>query len=345
MISNADLLPEKRPIPVSIKLGLLTLVLAFLVLANLLGGARWLSPAILMQLFEPPGNSHELLVLQARLPRILIGLLAGMALAMAGIVIQALCRNPLADPGLLGVNAGASASLVTLSLLPIAAEWGLFWQALPGALLASACVYMLSLLQQASGQSQAPVRLILAGAAISAVLGAYVQARVLLNPQLFDGFRYWMAGSLAGLSWADVHALWPYLIPSAVTLWLLSPGLNLLLLDRSTALSLGASLQRHSVLAWLSATLLCAAATAVVGPLAFVGLASGHLARAWLPQSFRLLLPGAALIGAVLVLLADLMARTLLPPRELLTGILIAALGAPFLYFSARSAAGERSAS
>ncbi len=336
MTAEVSVHSGKASRPAAVKLSLLVLLLALLVLASLLAGARWLSPIWLMQMFEVSDNSHELLVLQARLPRALVGILAGAALAVAGTVIQALCRNPLADPGLLGVNAGASASLVTLSLLPFAAEWGLFWQALPGALLASAFVYLLSWVQHLSGQSQAPVRLILAGAAISAVLGAYVQARVLLNPQLFDGFRYWMAGSLSGLGWADVHALWPYLIPAGVLLWLLAPGLNLLLLDRSTALSLGVSLQRHSALAWLCATLLCAAATAVVGPLAFVGLAAGHLARVWLPQSFRVLLPGAALIGAILVLLADILARTLLPPRELLTGIMIAVLGAPFLYFATR---------
>ncbi|WP_220183870.1 FecCD family ABC transporter permease [Marinobacterium marinum] len=326
-----------------ILLGLLALLLG-LVVMNLLWGARMLSPVWLMHMFEPPGDRHELLVLQARAPRVLAGVLAGMALAVAGTVIQALCRNPLADPGLLGVNAGASASLVTLSLLPFASEWGVFWQALPGALLASAFVYALSQVQSALGQAQAPVRLILAGAAISAVLGAYVQARVLLNPQLFDGFRYWMAGSLSGLGWSEVNALWPYLVPAGLMLVLLAPGLNLLLLDRSTAVSLGMSLQRHTILAWLSATLLCAAATSVVGPLAFVGLAAGHLARAWLPMSFRVLLPGAALAGGILVLSADLLARVLLPPRELLTGIMIALLGAPFLYSAARTA-GEYKAS
>lgn len=331
-----------RHTPVHLKLGGLLALLGLLLIANLLGGAHWLAPRWLMHLFSPPDGSHELLVLQARLPRVICGLLAGIALAIAGIIMQTLCRNPLADPGLLGVNAGASASLVTLSLLPLAAEWGVFWQALPGALLASAGVYLLSRLQQSDGQAPNPTRLLLAGAAISAVLGAYVQARVMLNPQLFDGFRYWMAGSLAGLGWVEVSALWPYLIPAALVLWLMSPSLDLLLLDRNTALSLGAHLQRHSAIAWLCATLLCAAATAVVGPLAFVGLAAGHLARAWFPCSLRLLLLGAGLIGALLVLMADLFSRTLLPPRELLTGIMIAALGAPFLYLIARRGNTER---
>ncbi|BCV57710.1 FecCD family ABC transporter permease [Shewanella algae] len=315
-------------------LGLLT-ILVLLVLANLLFGARTLPLTMLGKLWQPAANDHLSLVLQARLPRLLCGMLAGMALAMAGCVIQALCRNPLADPGLLGVNAGASASLVTLGLWSATAGLSLFWQALPGALLASALVYMMSRAQQSQGQSAA-VRLILAGAAISAVLGAYVQARVLLNPQLFDGFRYWMAGSLSGLGWPEFHALWPYLLPAAALLWLLAPALNLMLLDNHTAKALGASQGWQGLLAWLGATLLCAAATAIVGPLAFVGLASAHLARRYLTLNFRLLLPGAALIGGAMVLLADLLARVLMPPAELLTGIMVALLGAPFLYLMAR---------
>ncbi|WP_217525698.1 FecCD family ABC transporter permease [Vibrio metschnikovii] len=315
-------------------IGLLS-TLILLMLANLLFGARTLPVSMLGKLWQPTADDHLSLVLQARLPRLLCGMLAGMALAMAGCVIQVLCRNPLADPGLLGVNAGASASLVTLSLLPATASLSLLWQALPGALLASSLIYLLSRAQQ-SLASSSPIRLILAGAAISAVLGAYVQARVLLNPQLFEGFRYWMAGSLSGLTWQDVHRLWPYVLSASVLLWLLAPALNLMLLDTHTAKALGSSQRWQNLLAWLAATLLCAATTAIVGPLAFVGLASAHLARRYLTLNLRLLLPASALIGGIMVLLADLLARVLMPPTELLTGIMVAILGAPFLYAMAR---------
>lgn len=323
---------RRRGIPVLLGLGLLCL---FAACADLLLGGRWLSPGWLTTLFADAGGNLNILVIQARLPRMVVALLVGMGLAIAGCVIQALCRNPLADPGLLGVNAGASASLVTLGLFPATALWGQFWQALPGALLASVFVLALSRAQSGTNTSD-PTRLILAGAAISAALGAYVQGLVVLNPTLFNQAKFWLAGSLSGMQWQHVNALWPYVLPTAFGLWLFSPALNTLALGRDTATALGANKRWQLAGAWLGATVLSAAATAVVGPLAFVGLSSAHLARRILPQNFRLLIPGTALIGATLVVTADMLARTVLAPVELLTGIMIAVIGAPFLYLVAR---------
>lgn len=311
---------------------ILLIILSFsAIISGLLLGTTTLSPFYLLRLFSENNLNHDTLIIQARLPRVLIGLLAGMSLAMAGCVMQALTRNPLADPGLLGVNAGANASIITLSLLSFSANWPLFWLAIPGALLTSVMVYLLS-----RGHNQPPTRLILSGAAISAVLGAYVQARVIVNPSLFSDLKYWMSGSLSGLQLSDINTIWPYFIIATVILLLLAPALNLLSIDRNIAISLGANLRWQPQLGWLGATILCAASTATVGSLTFVGLASAHLSRFIAPQDFRWQLPISALIGGNLVVIADVIARTLMPPTELITGIVVAMLGAPFLYLAVR---------
>ena len=211
----------------------------------------------------------------SRVPRTLLAFLTGSALAVAGALIQTLTRNPLADPGLLGVNAGAAASIVTLALVTGGLPAHPFWAALPGALAASAAVYWLG----AGGRGLMPVRLILAGAALNAVLYAYVQAVALLRSDIFDVYRFWAVGSLAGHSLAAAGIAAPYVAAGLLLALALARPLNLLALGGGMARALGLSAGRHRLAGLLCMAVLAAAAAAACGPIAFVGLAVPHVAR------------------------------------------------------------------
>ena len=196
-------------------LGLCALLLAACTLGSLWLGSKDLAPADVWRALTRPDDSYAALVLASRVPRTLLAFLTGSALAVAGALIQTLTRNPLADPGLLGVNAGAAASIVTLALVTGALPAHPFWAALPGALAASAAVYWLG----AGGRGLMPVRLILAGAALNAVLYAYVQAVALLRSDIFDVYRFWAVGSLAGHSWPPPASPRPMSPPACCWPW------------------------------------------------------------------------------------------------------------------------------
>ncbi|WP_241119480.1 FecCD family ABC transporter permease, partial [Achromobacter xylosoxidans] len=199
-------------------------LLAGAAVASLWLGSRGLSAATVWRVLLQPDDSHAALVVASRIPRTLLALLTGAALAVAGALIQALTRNPLADPGLLGVNAGAAASIVTAALLLGGLPAHPFWAALPGALGAAAAVYLIG----AGGRGLQPVRLILAGAAVNAVLFAYVQAVALLRDDIFDAYRFWAVGSLAGQSLDVALRAAPYIGTGLLLAAMLARPLNLL---------------------------------------------------------------------------------------------------------------------
>lgn len=276
-----------------------------------------------------PDDGYTSAVVQSRLSRTALGLLAGAALAVAGAVIQGLTRNPLGDPGLLGVNAGASASVVVVTALAGSTAGRTVWAALPGALLATVAVYVIG-----SGGPRGratPVRLVLAGAAISAVLLAFVQAVALANTDVFVSYRFWVIGSLAGRPEDTVGLVLPFVAVGLLLAAVLPRGLNALALGDETATSLGLNAGRTRVLGAASATVLAAAAVAAVGPVAFVGLAVPHVVRSFTGSDHRWLLPYCAVLGPVLLLGADVVGRVVARPGELMVGVVTAFLGAPFL--------------
>lgn len=313
-------------------LGLCALLLAACTLGSLWLGSKDLAPADVWRALTRPDDSYAALVLASRVPRTLLAFLTGSALAVAGALIQTLTRNPLADPGLLGVNAGAAASIVTLALVTGALPAHPFWAALPGALAASAAVYWLG----AGGRGLMPVRLILAGAAINAVLYAYVQAIALLRSDIFDVYRFWAVGSLAGHSLAAAGLAAPYVAAGLLLALALARPLNLLALGGGMARALGLSAGRHRLAGLLCMAVLAAAATAACGPIAFVGLAVPHVARRLAGPDLRWQLAFCLLLGPVLMLAADILARLLRAPAELLTGVVVAFIGAPFLLAALR---------
>lgn len=281
-----------------------------------------------------PDDGYTSAVVQSRLSRTALGVLAGAALAVSGAVIQGLTRNPLGDPGLLGVNAGASASVVLVTALSGGTAGRSVWAALPGAVVATVAVYLIG-----SGGPRGratPVRLVLAGAAIAAVLTALVQAVTLADTEVFTTYRFWVIGSLAGRPEDTVGLVLPYVLAGLLLAALLTRGLNALALGDETATSLGLNAGRTRALAGASATVLAAASVAAVGPVAFVGLAVPLVVRSFTGSDHRWLLPYCALLGPVLLLAADVVGRVVARPGELMVGVVTAFVGAPFLVVAVR---------
>ncbi len=312
--------------------GLLVGVLIVLLaaLASLLVGSHAVPMAVVFDALYQPDlhNDHHLIVRELRVPRTLVALLAGLALGAAGTLMQALTRNPLAEPGLLGVNAGAALAVILgVALFGLTQVGQYILLAFLGAGVAGVAVFLLG---QAGGNDSNPVRLVLAGAGLTMLL-ASLTGIVVLNtpPQVYDHFRHWAAGSLAGSSTATL--LWPAL---AITLGLglaaaLMPQLNALALGRDLGRALGVNLRLTWALACVALMLLAGSATAIAGPIGFVGLVAPHLARALVGPDYRRMLPYAALIAALLLLGADLLGRVLAAPAELAAGTLALLLGGP----------------
>ncbi|WP_344172875.1 FecCD family ABC transporter permease [Pilimelia columellifera] len=300
-------------------------------------GARPLAPEVVWNaLTDPDGGEAAVIVWEHRLPRTLLGVLVGVALGLAGALMQALTRNPLADPGLLGVTMGASAAVVVgIAFLGVGALTGYLWFAVAGAAGASALVYLIS------GRSAAPDRMVLAGAAISAVLLAFTSAVLLQRPDAFRDFRFWDVGSLAGRGLDVAAQTGPLIGFGAVVALALARPLNALALGEDSARSLGAAVGRTRIWGALAVTALCGAATAAAGPIGFVGLVVAHAARIIIGPDLRWLLPCAALLTPSLLLAADIVGRLAIAPAELSVGVVTAVIGAPvFIALCRRSRLG-----
>lgn len=275
-----------------------------------------------------PGNNDHLLVRLLRVPRSLLAIVVGCALGAAGAVMQALTRNPLADPGLLGVTGGAAAAIVAaVAFFGIVDITGYLWFALAGAALAAVAVYLLG----GARRGIDPVRLVLAGVALTVVLQALTQV-VLLNSEdvVFDQFRHWAVGSLQGRGWG---VLWPAALATlagAGLAWALARPLDAVMLGDELGQALGANPGRTWALAMLSVVVLAGAATAAAGPLSFVGLTAPHLARALAGPGHRWLLPYSMLLAALMVLVADILGRWVARPGEIGVGVMVALLCGPF---------------
>lgn len=312
----------------------LLLLLALAIALSLLIGAKPLPPSVIVDAFSGSCQSADcIIVLDARLPRTLAGLLAGCALGLAGALMQTLTRNPLADPGLLGVNSGASFAIVLgAALLGITSPQEQLLMAFCGAFVASLLVAFTG--SQGGGQLS-PVRLTLAGVALAAVLEGLSNGIALLNPDVYDQLRFWQAGSLDIRTLQTLKiVLLPVLIAAVVTLFL-SRALNSLSLGADTATALGSRVARTQLIGLLAITVLCGSATALVGPIAFIGLMMPHMARWLVGADHRWSLPVTLLATPALLLFADVLGR-LLVPGELRVSVVSAFIGAPVLIWLVR---------
>ncbi|MEY9873050.1 iron complex transport system permease protein [Streptacidiphilus sp. MAP12-33] len=303
-----------------------TLLLAVLVLSLALG-AKPLSPGAVWQGLTDPAAPGYDVVHGMRLPRTLLGLLAGAALGLAGGVMRALTRNPLADPGLLGVNAGASAAVVTASaFLGLSGFGGAVWFAFAGAAVVAVLVHAVG-----GGRAATPTRLVLAGTAVNAALYSYVSAVELLDTDALDRMRFWTVGSLASARSGTVVAMAPFVLAGLALALVLARPLGALALGEDSARALGARLPVTRAAATVAVTLLCGAATAACGPLVFVGLLTPHLVARLTGPDPRRQLPYCALFGPVLLLGADVLGRLVARPGELPVGVVTAVAGGVLL--------------
>ncbi|PTA67356.1 iron ABC transporter permease [Deinococcus arcticus] len=321
----------RRVWPLWLGLGAGALVLALL--ASLACGASDLTvPQVLRLLLAPDDSTGSLVVHTLRLPRTVVAALAGAGLGVSGLMLQAVTRNPLADPGILGVEAGGALAILVMVVFFPAAPGGLFVPAafLGGALTASVAY------SAARRVGVTPLRLALAGVAVASLVGAATRVIQLLWEQRAQGALFALSGSVAGRTWEHAAQVAPWVGLGLVLSALLTPRLNLLALGEDVARGLGARLKRDSGVVTGLGVLLAAASVSVVGPVGFVGLIVPHAARRFMGPDHRLSLPLAALLGAALLVLADTAARLVDKPAETPVGILVAAAGAPFFVLLAR---------
>ncbi|GAA0235520.1 FecCD family ABC transporter permease [Cryptosporangium japonicum] len=309
----------------------IVVVLAVLCLVSIAVGARSMPLGhVLDALFTPDrAPDDELAIVRGlRVPRTVLGLLTGASIGLAGALMQGLTRNPLADPGLLGVSAGASLGIVVaVGVLHVGDFYGYIWFAILGAVLASALVYVLGGLGHGGAT---PVKLALAGVGVTFFLGSVTSAIVLASPAALDRFRFWSAGSLAGQDTGTIWRVAPFLVVGIVVALCSAPALNTLALGDRMARALGRRVGLVRVTGAVAVTLLAAASVAVTGPIVFVGLVVPHLVRLITGPDYRLLLPFTLLLSPALLLAADVLGRVVVRPGEMQVGVIVAFIGAPF---------------
>jgi iron complex transport system permease protein len=285
--------------------------------------------------FNYDSSSYEELVVRTmRLPRTLIALGVGAALGVTGAVMQAITRNPLADTSILGVSGGASFAIVTaIFYFGITSPYQFVWFSFAGALAASILVFTVG----ASGRDgPTPLKLTLAGVVISALLGAWTSALVLLDEQTMDVARFWLAGSVAG---RPLNVFWivsPFLFIGTAACIFMGHQLNVMSMGEETARSLGMNTSRTRIICGILVVVITGAATAAAGPIGFVGLAVPHMVRAVIGPDYRWILAYSVIVGAIFLTGADILGRVVLGTGELQVGIVTALLGAPFLVYLAR---------
>ena len=282
-------------------------------------------------LLNPGTDPQSQIIWNIRMPRTIVGALVGINLSLSGAILQAIMRNPLADPHIIGISSGAGLAGVVIMILFPALEYLITPVAFVGAMLASICIYIL-----AWKNGIKPVRIILAGVAVSAFLSAGISGLMIFYSDRVHGALMWMVGGLAARSWPHVSIILPYAAIGLVLALASASYLNILQLGDEMARGLGVNVEVTRIVMTAIAALLAASAVSVVGLLGFVGLVVPHAARLLIGSDYRFLLPAAALLGVAIVTLSDTFARVIFAPIELPVGIIMAFLGAPFFLFLLR---------
>ncbi|MGW3889885.1 FecCD family ABC transporter permease [Micromonospora chokoriensis] len=313
------------------------LVLLLTVLASFAFGSRQLGiDQVWHALVAPDGGDASTIVRELRMPRTALGLAVGLALAVAGVLFQALTRNPLAEPRILGISAGASFGVVlAISVFGISTLAGYVWFGIVGALVAGVLVFAIA---TRAREGASPVTLALVGAALDASLASGVYALLSIDARTFEEYRFWVVGGLSGRDLSVSAQVLPFVLVGLVLAALVARGLDALALGDDVARGLGHRIGLVRLGGGIAAVLLTGAAVAAAGPVAFVGLAVPHLARALVGADHRWTLAVSALLGPALLLGADIIGRVVAPPGEIPAGIVTALIGAPLLAVLVRRA-------
>lgn len=320
------------------RLGWLLLALGALVLVTLasvaVGSKNIPIQTVLDAIFAYDDSDDHAIIQALRVPRTILGIVIGMALGMAGALIQALTRNPLADPGILGVNAGAAFFVVLgVGIFGVTSISGYIWFAFAGAVLTTLVVYVLG---SAGRAGATPVRLTLAGVAIGSVLSGISSGITLLNPTIFDRMRQWAAGSLVAPGMDTLFVILPFVVVGLGLALIMARSLNAVALGDDLAASLGANILRTRIVVIIASTLLAGASTAAAGPIGFVGLMVPHVARWIVGPDQRWIFVYTMVLAPILLLTSDIVGRVVMRPGELQVGIVTAFIGAPVLILLAR---------
>ncbi|WP_122614135.1 FecCD family ABC transporter permease [Pseudomonas viridiflava] len=321
------------------RLGIGALVLMVCMGLSLASGASWISPAaIVNSLWQPDAlSATQHVLLDSRFTRTLMAIAVGASLAVAGALMQALTRNPLASPGLFGINAGATFSIIACSsLLTLTSMSQWLWCAFIGAAVAGCLVWVIGNRGQGSLN---PLRIVLAGAAITALFTAFSQALLVVNQDGLDTVLFWLAGSLSERDLSTAAPMLVCVVLALLAALLLAGQVNVLNTGEAIATALG---QRTGLIRLLMSIVIIAlagSAVALAGSIGFIGLLVPHMVRKTLSIDHRWLLPGCALLGATLLLLADTLARVVIVPQEVPVGVMTALFGAPFFIALARRGA------
>ena len=314
-------------------------VLVLACAASLAVGARGLPLETVWQAltsFNPDDGNHA--VVLARIPRTVLGLLVGAALGLAGAAMQGVARNPLADPGIMGVNAGAALAVVTgIYVFGVSAIAGYIWFAFIGAAAAAVVVYLVASLGR---DGATPVKLALAGAALNAGLYSLMNAILVSSQDTWDRFRFWQVGGIAGREWSVVLPGLPFLVVGALIVLAAGRILNSLALGDDVARGLGQNVALARAVIAVGIVLLCGSATALAGPIAFIGLVIPHAVRFFTGPDYRWILPFSMLLSPALLIAADVIGRVAMLPGEVPAGIMTALVGAPVFVWLVRRGKG-----
>jgi iron complex transport system permease protein len=314
-------------------LGILILWLSFV--ASLSWGAADIAFKDIYQAFiDFDSSTNHLIIRTVRLPRSLIATLVGAALAVAGAIMQGLTRNPLASPGILGVNAGAALAVVAGTLIFGSSSLTIYaWYAFAGAVISAVSVYFLGSLGRGG---LTPFNLTIAGAALTAFISSITSGILILSQRTLEEIRFWLAGSVAGKDMNLLLQVLPYICVGLILAIALSKQITILSLGEDTARSLGQSTGLIKILAAISIILLAGASVAIAGPIGFVGLVVPHIVRFLVGIDYRWILPYSAILGAIIMISADLCGRLVIQPSELPVGLVMPLIGAPFFIYLIR---------
>ncbi len=281
-------------------------------------------------------ESYNVNVVQARIPRTVFGILAGASLSIAGVLMQSITRNPIADPSILGVNTGASLFIVIgIAFFNIQSKLAYMGLSFVGALLVAVFVYRLASLGCGGAT---PIKLAISGAAVSTALSSIVSLVMMPNSSVMTSFRFWQIGSIGGASMDDILLLLPFTLIAIITSLVLSGNLDTLILSEETAKALGLNVNKTRGIAAICGVVLCATTTALAGPISFIGLMVPHLIRAIIGSTHKSLIICSGIYGSSVLIISDVLGRILGTPGELESGIMTALIGAPVFIFIIRKA-------
>lgn len=280
------------------------------------------------------GSNEHIVIQHVRLPRSLIAAVVGASLAVAGALMQALTKNPLASPSIFGIQAGAGFFIVvSFSFFSVSSIQGFTWIAFAGAGVAAFIVYFIGSLGR---DGLTPIKLTLAGAAVAALFSSLTQGLLVTNEAALDQVLFWLAGSVQGRKLSSLTAVLPYIAMAGIICAVLAPKINILTMGEEVARSLGLKTGLVKLFAGLAVILLAGGAVAVAGPIGFIGIVIPHVARFVAGNDYRWILPYCAVLGGILLVAADIAARYVVMPEEVPVGVMTAIIGTPFFIYIAR---------